>query len=173
MRFAKFFYYLATFVWKQHDIRDDLLTQYQQSLITKVFGVLNVRGFIFRTKNDVMIPTWDGKAHVMVKEEAMVRIHKEACIIGPLAALFGREVQQFLMVNPDAKLITMTEFQHSVDSGRVSLSQRRVEEQRRDADMIIDDERASQRSMRTRSPRRPLYRDIRRQEANLQPTRRG
>ena len=120
-----------------------------------------------------MIPTWDGKAHVMVKEEAMVRIHKEACIIGPLAALFGREVQQFLMVNPDAKLILMTEFQHSVDSGRVSLSQQRVEAQRQDADMIIDDERASQSSMRTRSPRRPLYRDIRRQEADLQPARRG
>ena len=105
----------------------------------------------------------------MVKEEAMVRIHKEACITGPLAALFGREVQQFLMVNPDAKLILMTEFQHSADSSRVSLSQLRVEAQRQDADMIIDDERASQSSMRTRSPRRPLYRDIRRQEIDLQP----
>ena len=151
------------------------MTHHQQTLITKVFGILNVREFINRTKNDVMVPTWDGKAYVMVKEETMVRIHKESCIFGPLAALFGREVQQFLMVNPDAKIILMTEFQHSVDSGRVSLGTSRIdwEWQHENAEMAVDDDRASQSSKRTRSPRRALYRDVRRQEADLQPARRG
>ena len=151
------------------------MTHHQQTLITKVFGILNVREFINRTKNDVMVPTWDGKAYVMVKEETMVRIHKESCIFGPLAALFGREVQQFLMVNPNAKIILMTEFQHSVDSGRVSVGQQRInwQWQREDAEMVVDDDQASQSSKRTRSPRRALYRDVRRQEADLQPARRG
>ena len=91
-------------------------------------------------------------------------------MIGPLAAIFGREVQQFLMVNPNAKIIAMTEFQNSVDSGRVSLSQQIAEKQSEDADMVIDDDQASQSSKRTRSPRRPLYRDIRSQEVDLRPT---
>ena len=119
------------------------MTHHQQTLITKVFGILNVREFINRTKNDVMVPTWDGKAYVMVKEETMVRIHKESCIFGPLAALFGREVQQFLMVNPNAKIILMTEFQHSVDSGRVSVGQQRInwQWQREDAEMVVDDDK--------------------------------
>ena len=94
--------------------------------------------------------------------------------MGPLAALFGRELQQFLMVNPNAKLILQTEFQHSVDSGRVSLSQQIVDKQREDAEMVIDDDQASQSSKRTRSPRRALYRDVRSQEIDLRPaSRRG
>merc|ERR1711989_98043 len=97
-----------------------------------------------RMSNPLLVPTWDGKTRVWMKQEQMVRVHKESCIFGPLAALFGREVQQFLMVNPNAKLILQTEFQHSVDSGRVSLSQQRVEAQHQDADMVIDDDQASQ-----------------------------
>ena len=122
-----------------------------------------------------MVPTWDGKTRVWMTCDQIVRVHKESCIFGPLAALFGREVQQFLMVNPNAKIILMTEFQHSVDSGRVSLGTSRIdlEWQHENAEMAVDDDRASQSSKRTRSPRRALYRDIRRQEADLQPARRG
>ena len=90
-------------------------------------------------------------------------------MIGPLAAIFGREVQQFLMVNKNAKIIAMTEFQNSVDSGRVSLSQQIADKQSEAADMVIDDDQASQSSKRTRSPRRALYRDVRSQEVDLRP----
>ena len=117
----------------------------------------------------MLVPTWDGKTRVWVPPDQLVRIHKESCMIGPLAAIFGREVQQFLMVNPNAKIIAMTEFQNSVDSGRVSLSQQIADKQSEAADMNIDDDQASQSSKRTRSPRRALYRDIRSQEVDLRP----
>ena len=131
--------------------------------------------FMSRMSNPLLVPTWDGKTRVWVKYDQIVRMHKESCIFGPLAAIFGREVQQFLMVNPNAKIILMTEFQHSVDSGRVSVGQQRInwQWQREDAEMVVDDDQASQSSKRTRSPRRAFYRDVRHQEIYLQPARRG
>ena len=80
--------------------------------------------------------------------------------------MFGREVQQILMVTKDIKHIDMAEFQNSVDSGRVSLSQQIAEKQSEVVDMHVDDDMASQSSKRTRSPRRALYRDVRSQEAD-------
>ena len=168
------FYHMATFIWKQNDLRGESLNRHQMTLVTKVFGILNVGEFMSRMSNPLLVPTWDGKTRVWMKQEQMVRVHKESCIFGPLAALFGREVQQLLMVNPNAKLILQTEFQHSVDSGRVSLSQKVVDKQREDADMVIDDDQASQSSKRTRSPRRAFYRDLRSEEIDLRPaSRRG
>jgi len=162
------FYHLATFIWKQHDIKGESLNRHQMTLITKVFGILNVGEFMQRKSNPQQVPTWDGKTRVWMDHDQLVRVQKEACIFGPLAALFGRELQQFLMVNPNAKLILQTDFQHSVDCGRVSISQQIVDKQD-DAEMGIDDYQASQSSKRTRSPRRAWYRDVRSQEVDLRP----
>ena len=70
------------------------------------------------------------------------------------------------MVTKNIKHIDMAEFQNSVDSGRVSLSQRIADQQSEAADMHVDDDLVSQSSKRTRSPRRALYRDVRSQEAD-------
>ena len=67
------------------------------------------------------------------------------------------------MVNPDAKLIKKEDFQHSVGCGRVSIR----EAQQEDADMGVEDDRASQCSKRTRSPRREWYREN--QDVDLRP----
>ena len=90
-------------------------------------------------------------------------------MLGPMAAMFGREVQQILMVTKNIKHIGMAVFQNSVDSGRVSVSQQIADQQSEAADMNIDDDQASQTSKRTRSPRRALYRDVRSQEVDLRP----
>ena len=80
-----------------------------------------------------------------------------------MAALFGRELQQFLMTNPEAKLIKERDFQHSVDCGRTSVRDNKPE----DAEMDVEDDQASQCSKRTRSPRRAWYRGG--QEVDLRP----
>ena len=157
------FYHLATFVWKQYEIFGDQLNYYQKTLITKLFGIHDVAKFHWRKNNPLEVPTWDGKTRVWMSKEQLVAVHREACIFGPMAAQFGRELQQFLMVNPDAKLIKKDDFQHSVDSGRVSIR----ENMREEADMIVEDDRASQCSKRTRSPRREWYRGN--QDVDLRP----
>ena len=162
------FYHLATFIWKQYEIDGEYLNWHQTTLITKVFGIQNVGEFIKRKATPQPVPTWDGKTRVWMDKDQLVNVHREACIFGPMAALFGRELQQFLMVNPDAKLISQNDFQHSVDCGRVSISQQIVDKQE-DAEMGVEDDQASQSSKRTRSPRRAWYRDVRNQEVDLRP----
>ena len=90
------------------------------------------------------------------------RMHKETCLLGPMAAMFGREVQQTLMCPNPPKLISVEDFQYSVNAGRASLSQQRIAEARVEpADDHRDDDQVSQASKRTRSPRKPFYSDIR------------
>ena len=103
--------------------------------------------------------------------EQVERMHKETCLLGPMAAMFGREVQQKLMNPNPPKLISIEEFQFSVNAGRASLSQQRIEEGRAEpTDNRRDDDQMSQASKRTRSPRKPFYSDVRnRQVPDLRP----
>ena len=80
---------------------------------------------------------------------------KEMCILGPLAAMFGREVQQYLLTTQQPNKIPVDEFQYSVDSGRASLSKQRIRAVHNEpVDGNYEDDRASQTSKRTRSPRK-------------------
>ena len=144
------FFYLATFVWKQYEIYGDQLRYYQKVLITKLFYG-DAERFYERIVNPLQVPTWDNQTRIWMYEQDIIAVHKETCLFGPIAALFGREVQQFLLVSPGDKLIKKDYFQYSVDQGRVSIRERK----RKEADMmVIDDDRASQ---RTRSPRRNYW----------------
>ena len=144
------FFYLATFIWKQYGIYGDQLRYHQKVLITKLFYGDPER-FYERILNPLDVPTWDNQKRIWMYEQDIIAIHKEACLFGPIAALFGREVQQFLLVHPGDKLIKKDYFQYSVDQGRVSIRERK----RKEADMmVVDDDRASQ---RTRSPRRNYW----------------
>ena len=76
-------------------------------------------------------------------------------MLGPLAGMFGREVQQYLLTNQNSNKIPVDEFQYSVDSGRASLSRQRIRAVHNEpVDGNYEDDRASQVSKRTRSPRK-------------------
>ena len=79
-------------------------------------------------------------------------------MLGPLAGMFGREVQQYLLTNQNPNKIPLDEFQYSVDSGRASLSKQRIRAVHSEpVDGNYEDDRASQTSKRTRSPRKMPY----------------
>ena len=158
------FYHLATFIWKQNDLSGYQVNRLQTILITKMFGISDIGDFMNKVNGTILVPTWDGKTRVWMTDAQVKRMHQEICMLGPMAAMFGREVQQILMVTKDIKHIDMAEFQNSVDSGRVSFGQQIADQQSEAADMHVDDDLVSQSSKRTRSPRRALYRDVRSQE---------
>ena len=87
-------------------------------------------------------------------------MYLEVCFLGPLAAMFGREVQQTLM-SPDAPdKIPVEDFQYSVGMGRTALRQDTLKSswQRDDpTDYSREEDQVSQTSRRTRSPRKALY----------------
>ena len=79
----------------------------------------------------------------------------ETCMLGPLAAMFGREFQQYLLVNKGTDKIPKAELEYSVNSGRTSMSDKRISTvQHEYLEDGRDDDRASQASKRTRSPRK-------------------
>ena len=78
--------------------------------------------------------------------------------MGPLAAMFGREFQQYLLEHKGVDKISKAKMQYSVDSGRTSMNEKRIQEVHHEyVDDGRDDDRASQASKRTRSPRRDSY----------------
>ena len=141
----------------------------QRALITSTFKIADVREFRHKVERAVQVTTWDGKEQLWMTKDQVERMAKEVCILGPMAAMFGREFQQTLMSPNPPKLISIEDFQFSVDAGRASLRQQ--EEGRAEyADNRRDDDQVSQASKRTRSPRKPLYSDIRsRQAPDLRP----
>ena len=134
---------------------EDVLWKHQSTLITKLFDIYDVNDFIWGKNNDQWVPTWDNKVRVCISKEQAISVHKEASILGPLAAMFGRELQQFLMQNPKATLIKQQDIQYSVDSGRTAI---KVTSKPEYANWGAEDDNASQSSKRTRSPRRAWYR---------------
>ena len=134
---------------------EDVLWKHQSTLINKVFGIYDVNDFIWRKNNDQWVPTWDNKVRVCISKEQAISVHKEASILGPLAAMFGRELQQFLMKHPKATLIKQTDMQYSIDSGRTAI---KVISKPTYAKWGAADENASHSSTRGRSPRRDWYR---------------
>ena len=88
--------------------------------------------------------------------------------------MYGREVQQTLMPPDAPDKIPVEDFQYSVDMGRASLRQEALKSSwQRDypTDYSREDDRMSQTSRRTRSPRRATYySDIREQPDYRQST---
>ena len=80
--------------------------------------------------------------------------------MGPLVAMFGREFQQYLLERPGTNKIPKERMQLSVDSGRTSMGNKRIEKVHTQyvAD-DHDDDCVSISSKRTRSPRRDLHRN--------------
>ena len=79
---------------------------------------------------------------------------------GPLVAMFGREIQQYLLEHDDSDKIPKERMQFSVDCGRTSMGRRRIEQVY--TQYVADDhdnDRMSQTSKRTRSPKRNLQRN--------------
>ena len=141
---------------------------HQVSLLMSVFHVSELREFKEKLDQPVQVTTWDGKARVWMTVDQVNRMYKEMCLLGPMAAMFGREVQQLLMSPNPPNLISVEDFQYSVNSGRASLSQQRIAEARVEpADDQCDDDQVSQTSKRTRSPRKALYTDIRNRQSEF------
>ena len=152
------FYHLATFIWVKNKLSDEQINEHQLSLLTTVFNVSEIREFKEKLETPVSVTTWDGQTRVWMSVDQVDRMYREMCLLGPMAAMFGREVQQTLMSPQPPTKIPVEDFQYSVNSGRASLSQDRIARAWNEpADAHREDDRGSQTSKRTRSPRKMPY----------------
>ena len=71
-----------------------------------------------------MVNTFDGRFEGFLAYEELAKFSKQICALGPIAGLFGRQVEQFL-INPKRKkndcYIPERVFQKSIDDAPVSL----------------------------------------------------
>ena len=81
--------------------------------------------------------------------------------MGPIVAMFGREIQQYLLEHKDTNKIPQERMQFSTNSGRTSMGRRRMDKGHTEPVYVPDDQdddRISVSSKRTRSPRRDPHR---------------
>ena len=152
----RLFYKLATFIWRTNQIEGDLMRAHQDKLITTVFNYDNRREFLDKVDHPLTVETWDGKICAFMSVDYVGEMFREVCFLGPLAAMYGREVQQLLMANDTPDKISMEDFQYSVDMGRRSIKQaalRSSAKRNYDMDTPVESDRHSQVSVRTCSPR--------------------
>ena len=57
------FYKLATFVWRSNEIAGMDMREYQDALVTHVFGYKNKDEFLPKVKSSLHVMTWDGKSN--------------------------------------------------------------------------------------------------------------
>ena len=150
------------------------MQQHQDQLISTILGYDDKYDFLEKLKNPMTVETWDGKVRALISVEQVTDMYQEICFLGPLAAMYGREVQQILMSLEAPDKIPIEDFQYSVDMGRAPLRQETLKSSwQRDytTEQPREDDRLSQASGRTRSPRATrYYADIREQPDYRQST---
>ena len=69
-------------------------------------------------KSSVHAMTWDGKNRIMLDSTYIDKMVKEILLFGPLAAMYGKEIEQILMQNHMPDLVSEADFAFSVHQGR-------------------------------------------------------
>ena len=118
---AVLFYKMATFIWRSNEIQGHDMREYQDALITHVFGYTYKDDFLPKLKSSLSVVTWDGKNQVRLDSEYIERMFKEVLLLGPLAAMYGREIEQILIQNYMPEMVSEDEFAFSVQQGRASI----------------------------------------------------
>ena len=166
------FYHVAVFIWGANKIRGEELHQHTTRLLTSVFNIVDISEFKERLENPISVITWDGLQRAWMTTQQVNDMWHEICFFGPMAAMFGREVQQTLMSPDPPNKIPFVDFQYSVDMGRASLSKEKVDAVWHESvDDRRDDDQVSHTSRRTRSPRKAQnYGTLREQPDHRQST---
>ena len=106
-------------------------------------------------REPVQVMTWDRRMMVWMSPQQINEMFLETCLIGPLAAMFGREFQQYLLTHKKDNKIPCHEMDYSVNSGRTSLSDERISMVKHCEVNKGTNSESLYQSQRTRSPRRP------------------
>ena len=79
------------------------LQNYQDALIDNVFGHRSIPYFVKSQKTDTVTNTYDGRFTGFLAYEELAHFGKQICVLGPIAGVFGRQLEQYL-ISPDRKM---------------------------------------------------------------------
>ena len=115
------FFKMATFVWRSNEIAGMEMRAYQDALITHVFGYKDKDDFLPKVKSSLHVMTWDGRNRIMLESTYIDKMFEEILLFGPLAAMYGKEIEQILIQNHMPYLVSESDFAFSVFQGRTSV----------------------------------------------------
>ena len=84
MNYAQFYFYkMATFIWRSNEIQGPEMREYQDALVTHVFGYSHKDDFLPKSKSSLNVMTWDGKS----REAACIdRMFKGILLLGAVGS---------------------------------------------------------------------------------------
>ena len=74
-----------------------------------------------KLKSSLSVMTWDGKGRILLETAYIDNMFKEILIFGPLAAMYGKEIEQILIQYHMPDLVSEADFAFSVQQGRTSV----------------------------------------------------
>ena len=77
---------------------------------------------IKKEKRATEASTWDGRYLGYMSPDHLSTMARWICIIGPLGAMYGRDIEQYLMQKDRISLIPEWEFNNSVDGVKWTLN---------------------------------------------------
>ena len=100
----KLFYEFLTITWILFGIEKGKgLHKYQNALIDDVFGHRSIPYFVKNQKTDTVTHTYDGRFRGFLAYEELAQFGKQICVLGPIAGVFGRRLEQYL-ISPDRRM---------------------------------------------------------------------
>ena len=89
---------MCTFIWCANDIKPGpRLRELQDILIEDVFGYQDKREFVKKEKSATEVSTWDGRYRGFMSYKDLSTMTGWINIFGPLAGMYGRDIEQYLM----------------------------------------------------------------------------
>ena len=85
------------------------LQNHQDALIDNVFGHRGIPYLVKNQKTDTITHTYDGRFRGFLAYEELAQFGKQICVLGPIAGVFGRQLEQYL-ISPGRR---MNEFLYS------------------------------------------------------------
>ena len=98
---------------------------YKKSIcLIDVFGHRSIQYLVKNPRTDTVTNTFDGRFRGFLAYEELSLFGKQICVLGPIAGVFGRQLEQFL-ISPDRKknecYIPERVIQRSIEDAPVAL----------------------------------------------------
>ena len=102
------------------------LRRYQDALMENVFQHKNKHTFLHQEKLDTEVTTFDGQLIGFISWDDLKKIVGQFSVLGPIAGLYGRNIEQELMHLQRGYYISERKFAHSVESARYALKKEMI-----------------------------------------------
>ena len=107
---------MCTWIWLTSEIpKGPVLRQYRDSLIQNVSRYQNVKEFLRGEKEPTEITSWDGQVCGYFSYDKVKALVRQINILGPLAAIYGRDIEQEIMYPTSGTLISARKFNQSTN----------------------------------------------------------